>query len=233
MKNSNQFCSFIFCFCLAATAIGQSIPELENHKIISGYELTAGVGLLKSSTYYQDYKNKIGYSFGGGVFHKFSKTFELKVRALYELKGSKTENRASFTKYDVTTDVTQLVSTNLHYATISVMPTFHLLKNKRLLLGAGGFYSVMTSIKIYEDRTDNDTGITTPINHSGGNTSYLRGQRDFGISGYAGYVINLSKKTDLALMLHYNKSLTDFNDAYSTWQRNNVILFSATFTYHR
>ena len=230
---SSQFCSLIFCICLATFSIAQSIPELENHKIISGYELTAGVGLLKSGTYYQDNKKKIGYSFGGGVFHKFSKTFELKVRGLYELKGSKTENRASFTKYGVTTDVTQLLSTNLRYATIAVMPTFHLLNNKKLLVGVGGFYSIMTSIKILEDRTDNATGITTFIDHSGGNTSYMRGQRDYGMSGYAGYMIKLSKEIDLSLMLHYNKSLMDFENAYSTWQRNNVILFSTTFTYRR
>jgi len=93
------------------------------------------------------------------------------------------------------------------------MPTFHLLNNKKLLVGVGGFYSFMTSIKIHEDRTDNATGITTFIDHNGGNTSYMRGQKDYGMSGYAGYIINLSKKTDL-------------ENAYSTWQRNNVILFS-------
>lgn len=86
----------------------------------------------------------------------------------------------------------------------------------------------MNKIKISEARTDNITGITTTINHIGGNTTYLTNQRDFGMSVYAGYVINLPKKTDLTFMLHYNKSLTDFNDAYNTWQRNNVLLFSAT-----
>jgi hypothetical protein len=232
MENITQFCSLILCLCLATTTIAQTIPELQNHKIISGYELTAGLGLLKSATYY-DNGNKVGYSLGVGVFHNFSKTFELKVRALYELKGSNTETRALFTKGDETTDVTRHLSTNLHYATAAVMSTFHLLKNKRLLLGAGGFYSVMTSIKVSEDRTDNDTGITTHINHSGGNTSYYTDQRDFGLSAYTGYTVNLSKKTDLALMLHYNKSLTDFNDGQNIWQRNNVILFSTTFTYHR
>jgi len=189
--------------------------------------------LLKSYTYYDVNKNKIGYSFGGGVSHVFSKTFELKVRALYELKGSKTESGAAFTRDNVTTIVTRLISTNLHYATASVMPTFHLLKNKRLLIGAGGFYGVMTSIRIYEERTDRYTGITTSINYSGGNTSNLRSQRDFGVSGYSGYVIPLSKKKDLTFMLHYNKSLTDYDDAYNTWQRNNVILLSATLGLYR
>jgi len=225
--------SFFLCFCLATTTLAQSLPDLQHQKIISKYELTAGIGLLKSYTYYDVNKNKIGYSFGGGVSHVFSKTFELKVRALYELKGSKTESGAAFTRDNVTTIVTRLISTNLHYATASVMPTFHLLKNKRLLIGAGGFYGVMTSIRIYEERTDRYTGITTSINYSGGNTSNLRSQRDFGVSGYSGYVIPLSKKKDLTFMLHYNKSLTDYDDAYNTWQRNNVILLSATLGLYR
>lgn len=232
MKNS-QFYSFLFCLCFATTTVAQSLPDIQTHKIISKYELTAGIGLLKSDTYFAINKNKMGYSFGGGVSHAFSKTFELKVRALYELKGSKTQSHSAYSRDHVTTDVTSLISTNLHYLTLSVMPTFHLLKNKRLLIGAGGFYSVMTSISIYEDRTDNDTGVTTHFNHTQGNTSRLTSQRDFGVSGYSGYVIPLSKKKDLTLMLHYNKSLTDFDDGFNSWQRSNVILLSATLGLYR
>jgi hypothetical protein len=91
----------------------------------------------------------------------------------------------------------------------------------------------MNKIRISEVRTDNITGVTTTINHSGGNTTYLTNQRDFGMSVYAGYVFDLSKKTDVTFMLHYNKSLTDYNDAYNTWQRNNVFLFSVTLGFLR
>ncbi|HEY5750772.1 MAG TPA: outer membrane beta-barrel protein [Chryseolinea sp.] len=228
-----QFCTFFFCVCLATTAAAQSSPGIPNHKIISKYELTAGIGSLKSDTYYPVNENKIGYSFGGGVSHVFSKTFELKVRALYELKGSKTKFGSAYSRDNQTTEVTSVISTNLHYVTASLMPTFHLLKNKRLLIGAGGFYSVMTSISIYEDRTDNNTGVTTSFNHTTGNTSHLTSQRDFGVSAYSGYVIPLSQKKDLTFMLHYNKSLTDFDDGFNSWQRSNVILLSATLGLYR
>ncbi len=228
-----QFCSLFVCLCLATTALAQSLPDVQNKKIISKYELTAGVGLLKSDTYYEVNKNKIGYSFGGGVSHAFSKTFELKIRALYELKGSKTQFGAGYWRDGVTTEVTSLISTNLHYVTVALMPTFHLLKNKRLLIGAGGFYSVMTSIKIYEDQTNETTGVTTHYDRTQGNTSHLTSQRDFGVSGYSGYVIPLSKKKDLTFMLHYNKSLTDFDDGFNSWQRSNVILLSATLGLYR
>ena len=42
-------------------------------------------------------------------------------------------------------------------------------------------------------------------------------------------LFSLSGQTDLTLMLHYNKSLTDYVDALNTWQRNNVILISVIF----
>ncbi|AYB32468.1 hypothetical protein D4L85_18650 [Chryseolinea soli] len=45
---------------------------------------------------------------------------------------------------------------------------------------------------------------------------------------YGGYRFWLSKKADVTIMLHYNKSLLDYDDDLSTGQRNNVILLPAT-----
>jgi hypothetical protein len=106
------------------------------------------------------------------------------------------------------------------------MPTIHLTKKKNVIVGAGGFYSFNRNVKITEERTDNISNTTTVVYHNSANP---RLENDFGASAYGGYIFSLSENTNLTLMLHYNKSLTDYVDAYSTWQRSNVILFSATF----
>lgn len=225
--NSNQFCiTTVLFWMISAAAIAQPI-DFHSRNIISKYEITAGMGLLKSSTYYPNVGHKIGYSFGVGVSHVFSKSFELKARALYEFKGSKTETGGAFTDLNgQTTNITRRLTTNLYYLTLSVLPTFHLTKKKNVIVGAGGFYSFNTDAKIIEERTDNTTNTTTTTYYNGRNP-WL--ENDLGVSCYGGYTFPLRRNKDLTLAVHYNKSLKDYSDVYSGWQRTDVILLSFTF----
>jgi len=207
---------------LSGTAQSNDDPT---KKVISKFEITAGAGFLRGPTYYENRDNKIGYSFGGGITQFFSRSFELKARALYELKGSKTESRMGIGTKDGTFDYTNVITTDLHYFTLSLMPTFYLTPKKNIVLGAGGFYSFLKKVKLTEERTDLSNNVTTVNHYSPGD---LSGHNDAGVSAYGGYRFWLSKKTDLTVMLHYNKSLVDYDDGLNTWQRNNVILLSAT-----
>lgn len=201
-------------------------------RLISKFEVTAGGGLLKSDTYYSNTATRFGYSFGGGVSHAFSKTLELKARALYERKGSRTFSRAGYDIHGQQFDFTQDVTTNLNYLTISVMPTIHILPKKNVVFGVGAFYGFLKKAEVIAVLTDLDN----PANNR---TQTLTDPRNFpikyeyGFSGYAGYILPLSKKYDLTFMLHYNKSRNQFEDFYSTWQQNNVLLLSATFGFLR
>lgn len=200
--------------------------EFHRRTLISKYEVTGGAGLLNSSSYYASYGTGIGYSFGVGVSHTFSKSFDLKARILYELKGSTTRTRAILYQNGTETDITRVLRTDLYYLTLAVLPTFHITSNRKVVIGAGGFYSFNRDVNLIEARTDNMTGITATITHNSPNALL---ENDFGASIYGGYLFSLSGETDLTLMLHYNKSLTDYVDALNTWQRNNVILISVTF----
>ena len=126
---------------------------------------------------------------------------------------------------DGTSYYANIITTDLHYFTLSVMPTFYLTPKKNIVVGAGGFYSFLKKVKLTEERTDLSNNVTTVSQYTPGNIS---GHNDAGVSAYGGYRFFLSKKTDLTVMLHYNKSLVDYDDGLSTWQRNNVILLSAT-----
>ncbi|SHG74890.1 Outer membrane protein beta-barrel domain-containing protein [Chryseolinea serpens] len=206
-------------------------------RLISKFEVTAGGGLLRSSTYFGNSVTRFGYSFGGGVSHAFSKTLELKARVLYERKGSQTVGDGYGYGYygqgplgpiHFTRDIT----TTLNYLTISVMPTIHILPKKNVVFGMGAFYGFLRKAEVIYKNIDH-------INPANSSTLVLTDPRNFpskyeyGFSGYAGYVLPLSKKYDLTFMLHYSKSLTDFVDFASTYQRNNVLLFSVTFGFLR
>src|SRR5690349_445545 len=80
-------------------------------RLISKFEVTAGGGLLKSNTYYSNTATRFGYSFGGGVSHAFSKTLELKVRVLYEKKGSRTNSTATYIRDSLVSHTTRDVTT--------------------------------------------------------------------------------------------------------------------------
>jgi len=224
MKHTSVYLLVIFLVVLTNLAAAQGNDD-PTKKIISKFEITAGAGFLRGPTYYEDRDNKIGYSFGGGITHFFSRSFELKARALYELKGSKTESHMSIGTKEGTFDYANTITTDLHYFTLSLMPTFYLTPKKNVVVGAGGFYSFLKKVKLSEERTDLSNNVTTVHQYTPGSTS---GHNDAGVSAYGGYRFSLSKKTDLTVMLHYNKSLVDYDDDLSTWQRNNVILLSAT-----
>ena len=146
-------------------------------------------------------------------------------------EGSKTETGGAFTDLNgQTTNITRRLTTNLYYLTLSVIPTFHLTNKKNVIVGAGGFYSFNTDAKITEERTDNMTNTTTTTYYNGRNP-WL--ENDVGVSCYGGYTFLLTKNKDLTLAVHYNKSLKDYSDVYSGWQRSNVILVSATLGFLR
>jgi hypothetical protein len=201
-------------------------------RLISKFEITAGGGLLKSDTYYSNTATRFGYSFGGGVSHAFSKTLELKARVLYEKKGSRTVSNAAYVKDGQISYTTRDVTTNLNCLTISVMPTIHILPKKNIVFGVGAFYGLLKKAEVIAVITDRNN----PANNRTNTLTDLRNfpvKYEYGFSGYAGYVLPLSKKYDLTFMLHYNRSLNQFEDFYSTWQRNNVLLLSATFGFLR
>ncbi|HEY5750380.1 MAG TPA: outer membrane beta-barrel protein [Chryseolinea sp.] len=201
-------------------------------RLISKFEVTAGAGLLKSDTWSSNSATRFGYSFGGGVSHAFSKTLELKVRVLYEKKGSRTVNSATYIRDSLVSHTSRDVTTNLHYLTFSAMPTIHILPKKNLVFGIGAFYGLLKKAEVIAVITD----LNNPANNR---TNILTDPYNFpikfeyGFSGYAGYILPLSKKYDLTFMLHYNKSRNQFEDFYNTWQQNNVFLLSATFGFLR
>ncbi|MBL0740986.1 outer membrane beta-barrel protein [Chryseolinea lacunae] len=225
MKKIRIYISILFIGAFHSVAHGQS-DQFFSNKVLSKFEFTTGIGMLRGPSYYTR-ENKIGFSFGAGVSHAFSKTFELKARALYELKGSKTTNHMAIIRDGVFTDYSRALNTNQYFLTLALLPTFHITAKKNILIGAGGFYSFLKKLRIREELTDNITHITTTTNHN--RPSNQSPYNEFGISAYTGYVFSLSGKTDLTIMLHINKSLKDFDNAYSNWQRNNVLLLSATF----
>ena len=188
--------------------------------------------MLNSATYYSNTKTRLGYSFGGGVSHAFSKTLELKVRVLYEKKGSRTNSTATYIRDTLVSHTTRDVTTNLNFLTFSAMPTIHILPKKNLVFGIGAFYGLLKKAEVIAVITD----INNPANNR---TNVLTDPYNFpikfeyGFSGYAGYVLPLSKKYDLTFMLHYNKSRNQFEDFYGTWQENRVLLLSATFGFLR
>lgn len=220
-------CLLIFLLLLIHAATAQSSDD-PTKKVISKFEITAGGGFLRGPTYYEDRNNKIAYSFGGGIAHAFSRSFELKARLLYELKGSQTESRMGVGVGQTTTEYANTITTNLHYFTLSLMPAFYLTSKKNIVVGAGGFYSILKKARITQESTDL-TNNTTSTSVSYYTPDNLSDGKDAGVSAYGGYRFFLSKKTDLTVMFHYNKSLVDYDDGFNSWQRNNVYLLSATF----
>jgi hypothetical protein len=78
----------VICLLATITAIAQ--PETSLKKKITKFELIAGAGVLSNSGKYEDYiLPKYGYSIGTGVLHSFNESVEFRLRALWELKGSK------------------------------------------------------------------------------------------------------------------------------------------------
>jgi hypothetical protein len=136
MKNNLLFsCIVVFLF----NGVLAQLPELRDHKVISKFEVTSGVWLLKSETGGKSNKSMIGYSFGVGVSHTFSNTFELKGRALYELKGSKTSTHGDGVVDGIPFNTTSTITTDLYYVTLSLMPTFHFTSSKNVLAGTEHF----------------------------------------------------------------------------------------------
>src|SRR6185312_8408248 len=91
--------TLLLLFVAATSVYSQNDTELsaiqqkfQRRKIISKYEIVVGGGLVGNSGAFRDYsKPKFGYSIGVGAYHTFTKSFDLNVRATYDLKGSNIE----------------------------------------------------------------------------------------------------------------------------------------------
>jgi len=211
------------------TLFGQDPSPVKKGKVITHYELVFGAGALMNNGYYSQYMTpKYGYSYGFGVGHSFSKSFELNARGLWELKGSKVKvNSNGYSSDTGPIDETYYLDTDFKYFTASLLPTFKLLRNKNLSIGAGGYYSWLRKASVNSTHVDNIAG--TSSSYTITDMGNFQKQYDAGFILFAGYSIPISEKSACQLQLTYNSGLVDITDVWNGSQRNKSLMLMVSF----
>jgi hypothetical protein len=158
-----------------------------------------------------------------GLSHSFSEKFQLKIRALYELKGSKLKTRYSADFADRKNVIyTEYANNTFKYLTITLLPTFKFGAKNKLRIGGGGYYSFLKGYKLEDSLYDESKNITTK--KSTRDIRNLNIKYDMGISAFACHDLYSSNKISYVLQLQYNKGIVSIIDYLSGSQRNNSLM---------
>lgn len=221
------FLSFIL---IDITLPAQPVSGTGQDRIISRFEFAAGVSRSMNSGYY-DFLPKYGYSLGIGVVHAFSPSFELGLRTLWEMKGSKMEQHNYGVSESGPIDKTRSIDTEFNYVTFAIAPVFRTGKKKRIFLGAGGYYSLLKSGTIEESEIDHITNTTTTHRHV--DLRNLSTKYDAGAMAFFGYSLFNTKSGYASAQLVYSKGLIDVTDVWNHYQRNDSFMLMVTYNIFR
>jgi Outer membrane protein beta-barrel domain len=171
---------------------------------------SAGSGVYYSTTV----KDKIGYSLGVNLVHRFNKHFDLHARFLWETRG--TNKKTDSILLDLAkgivlgTATISKQSTRSNYATISISPQLLLGKQSQFNIGIGGYFGILQDSKITFE-------YYYPIQHSVTQNGYFN-KYDYGLQFNLGYKFNFVKNTQFTVqfMSSYGiKQISKFHDLYS------------------
>jgi hypothetical protein len=208
--------SFILLFVIAANA-----QESSSNNILSRFELVAGPSVSKNKGYLPDHDSKTGYSVGVGYYQKFSKSFYLNFRTLYESKGTAATYHASVGNMGGSSvNIDDKYTSEFKYLTFYLLPTLKLGPNKNIHIGAGGYYSFLQRLSVTSYRTNSDTGEFISEDTST-DEGYFSPDYDAGVSFQVGYSFKVSDKYRLMLQAFSNRGLVDLHSNWIGSHRNN------------
>jgi hypothetical protein len=174
---------------------------------------------------------KNGYSFGLGIYHAYSKSFEVNMRALWELKGSRTSQytylKSTSNGITTITDETRTMNTNFNYFTFSALPTFLIGANKHFIIGAGAYYSILKKADVLITHMDHLSQSIKIENYR--DLQNFSPKYDIGISFFIGYSIPFGGRLKVSGQVFYNLGIVDQYDPWNENQRNNNIGFMLAF----
>lgn len=208
--------SSILCF-----VSGTSAQEFSFNNILNRFELVAGPSFSQNTGYLSEYDSKTGYSFGVGYYQKFSKSFSVNLRSLYEMKGSAATYSYGLTTNNSTVEMNDKYTSKFNYLTFYMLPTLQLGRNKKIHISAGGYYSFLRKLSVNSYRTDRGTGQFIS-EYTNTDMNYFDPKYDAGVSFQVGYSFDVSDKIQLMLQAYSNRGLVDLYNNSIGSQRNNT-----------
>ncbi len=155
-------------------------------------EFGIGVGFgtaeIRTTNHQNNYRDKFVYNIGLSGEYYFSNRWGLKMKLLFDNKGT--------SNYFVLDDKSNIVATdlNLSYITVPIMASWHFSKRKRWYFSAGTYLGWLTSSKESELGKDMKSSFKTT---------------DFGLAFNIGYKFEISDKTKLFIEMDYQGGLTE------------------------
>ncbi len=202
-------------------------------KKIDQIDILTGFGFSKNSGTFEDFMSpKFVYSLGLGLSHTFTNSFSIQTRVLWELKGSIVKTTA----FEVNSDnsgslYSRTYNSSFKYYTFSLLPTFKIGQKNNIVLGGGGYYSLLKKGLIKVKKIDQATNVESNYE--------VRDQRNFdvkydaGVTIFAGYMLPIKEKRSCSLHIMYNKGLVSLFDGLNGYQRNNTVSFLLSYTIKR
>lgn len=227
MKKVLILATTVLCFVTSILA-----QESAPNQILRKFEIVAGPSFSKNKGYLSNYDSKIGYSIGVGTSAKFSKSFSVNFRSLYEFKESAASY--SFSRSDannVSLMLTDKYTNRFNYLTFYALPTLQLGSNKRIHISAGGYYSLLLkdNINIYTIESENNNFFSE---YNISNEFSFKQKYDAGISVLIGYSFKVGDKSQLLLQAFGNRGLVDISYVLFGSQRNNTFGLLSTFRFN-
>ncbi len=208
--------SFLLVFIITANA-----QESPSNNILNRFEFVVGPSFSKNKGYLPDHDSKTGYSVGVGYYQKFSKSFYLNFRTLYESKGTSATYPFGLSNMDGSiVNIDDKSTSEFKYLTFYLLPTLKLGRNKNIHIGAGGYYSFLQSLSVTSYRTNSDTGEFISENTST-DKGYFSPDYDAGVTFQVGYSFKVSDKYRLMLQAFSNRGLVDLHSSWIGSHRNN------------
>lgn len=174
------------------------------------------LGLAGNGVYYSTtLTDKIGYSLGVGLVHRFNKHFDLHARFLWETKG--VNQKKDSILIDVAKGIllgTATISSqsiNSNYATMSISPQLLMGKESQFSIGIGGYFGILQSSK-------SKIEYYYPIQYSVIIQNDYISKYDYGLLFKLGYKFNFIKNTQFTIQFINSygiKQISKFRDLYS------------------